>query len=148
MSNLSTDKGIPVKFCSHPTHLERSSEKEFFLSTDQNDKNSLWVGLNIRKTEWHVKQKRPPDGGGFLKPSGGEPHKKLSQWAKDNQRPGFRANKIHGPLSSHRNSLGNQGQRRKNQRRKSENLSHPIESSQGPLHIPESKMVVANFIKI
>ena len=57
MSNLSADKGIPVKFCWHPTHLERSSEKEFSLSTAQNDKNSLWVGLNIRKPEWYVKQK-------------------------------------------------------------------------------------------
>jgi hypothetical protein len=148
MSNLSADKGISVKFCWHPTHLERSSEKGFSLSTAQNDKNSLWVGLNIRKPKWYVKQKRPQDGGCFLKPSGGEPHKKLSQWAKDNQRPGFRANKIHGPLSPHRNSLGNQGQRRKNQRRKSEDLSHPFESSQGPLHIQESKKFVENFIKI
>jgi hypothetical protein len=54
--------------------LEETWEQEM-----DNDKKTLWVGLNIRKTELPVKQKRPQDMGCFLKPSGGLPDKGLSQ---------------------------------------------------------------------
>jgi len=37
-----------------------------------NNKNLPLVGLNIRKTEWNVKQERTQDMGYFLKPSEGE----------------------------------------------------------------------------
>jgi hypothetical protein len=35
------------------------------------------------------RKKNPQDMGYFLKPSGGEPDKKLSQWDKANQRQDF-----------------------------------------------------------
>ncbi|MCJ7747253.1 MAG: hypothetical protein MUP27_05880, partial [Desulfobacterales bacterium] len=46
----------------------------------------LLVVLNVRKTELHVKQKRPQDMVSFLKSSGRQPDKKFSQWDKGTKR--------------------------------------------------------------
>jgi hypothetical protein len=97
------------------------------------DKDSPWAGLNIRKTEWYVKQTATRYECSS-KPCGGQSDRKLSQWDKGNQRQDFSPNEIHGPVSSYGNPSESRDQRGKNEMRKSENPSHLVESSQRALY--------------
>jgi hypothetical protein len=66
-----------------------------------NDKNSLLVVLNIRRMELYVKKKGLQDMVSFLKSSGRQPDKMLSQWDKGNQTGAVGRNSC--PPSLHRN---------------------------------------------
>jgi hypothetical protein len=76
---------VLLTICIHKIHLSSSFQNSLILSIEhslykehskQNDKNSLLLGLNIRKAELSVKQKRPQDMGCFPKPTEGQPYTK------------------------------------------------------------------------